>query len=193
VARAAAYLELATALDASALNVHCGAPILGERSGFREQARVQAAGLGRIARLAAARGLGLNVEAPHRNGLCRTLDESLLLLDTIGQPNAAFLLDVTHVHAGAARPEDAVRAFDGRLAHVHLRDGKGEDIFHVPGDGEIDFRAFFSSLVKANYPGVCALELEGHGETLDERRRGLRRALAFLTSQADEVSGLAGR
>ncbi len=49
----------------------------------------------------------------------------------------------------------------------------------MPGDGEIDFEAFFASLVKATYPGVCALELEGHGETLDERRRGLRRALAL--------------
>jgi sugar phosphate isomerase/epimerase len=185
-------LKLAALLGAEALNVHCGQPTgdLQDRRGFKQQAEAQAAGLKRIAREAAELGLNLNVEAPHRNGLCRTLDEAELLLDKIDEPNARFLLDVTHVHAGGARTEEAVRRMGGRLGYVHLRDGVGENIFLVPGDGEIDFRAFFTALEASGYAGYAAFELEGAGETLEGRREGLRRAIDFILTQADEFTGL---
>jgi sugar phosphate isomerase/epimerase len=191
VRNATVFLDLALQLGIRAVNINCGRPI-GDRSRFREHAALQAEGLKRIARRAALSGLTLNVEAPHRNGLCRTLDEACFLLDAIAEDNVRFLLDTTHVLAGGAAPSDAVTRFGARLGCVHLRDGRGENIFLVPGDGEIDFRGFLATLEAAGYAGPCALELEGHGETLAERRAGLARALRFLLTQASSFSGLAG-
>ena len=185
-------LKLAALLGAEALNVHCGLPTgdLHDRRQFKAQALVQAQGLKRLAQEAARLGLNLNVEAPHRNGLCRTLEEAEFLLAEIDEPNVNFLLDVTHVQAGKARPEDAARRFAGRLGYAHLRDGKGENIFLTPGDGDIDFHAFFQALEQIGYEGWCALELEGTGETLPARRASLGRALQHLVTQAEQITGL---
>jgi len=184
-----ANLKLAALLGAEGLNVNCGSPIT-DRSAFREHAALVARGLKRIAQDAAEMGLRLNVEAPHRNGLCRTLEEAQWLMDAIDEENVSFLLDVTHIQAGGATPAEAVRAMAGRIGHVHLRDGKGEDICYVPGDGEIDFRAFFQTLERSGYNGYCAFELEGVGETLPERRASLERALQFIVAQTGAVTGL---
>jgi sugar phosphate isomerase/epimerase len=189
VTDAIAYLKLAALLDSQAVNINCGQVLEGDRSGFAHHARLQAAGLKRIAQEAARFGLRLNVEAPHRNGLCRTLDEAEFLLAAIDEPNVEFLLDVTHVQAGGSTPDDAVRRFGGRIGHVHLRDGIGEDIFHLPGEGTIDFRRFFAALVEDGYQRHCAVELEGVGETLPERREALHRATEFLLAQAEVVLG----
>jgi sugar phosphate isomerase/epimerase len=187
-----ANLKLAALLGAEGLNVNCGLPIA-DRSAFRGHATQVAKGLKRIAQDAAEMGLRLNIEAPHRNGLCRTLDEAQWLMEAIDEENVHFLLDVTHVQAGGATPAEAVHAMAGRIGHVHLRDGRGEDIFFVPGDGEIDFRAFFQALEESGYQGHCAFELEGVGETMAERRASLERALQFVLSQTDAVTGLRHR
>jgi sugar phosphate isomerase/epimerase len=185
VTDAITYLKLAALLDSQAVNINCGLTLEGDRSDFASHALLQAAGLKRIAQEAARFGLRLNVEAPHRNGLCRTLDEAEFLLAAIDEPNVEFLLDVTHVQAGGSTPHEAVRRFSGRIGHVHLRDGIGEDIFHLPGEGTIDFRRFFAALLASGYQRLCAVELEGVGETLPERRESLRRTLEFLTTQAE--------
>jgi sugar phosphate isomerase/epimerase len=100
-----------------------------------------------------------------------------------------FLLDVGHVHAAGFNPEEAVRAFGGKIGHVHLKDGKGQDIFRVPGEGEIDFAGFFAELQQMGYHGYCALELDGQGESVSERRGSVERALRFLESQNVELVG----
>lgn len=184
VRAARSYLKLAALVGAPSLNLHCGAPI-GDRHEFHTHALAQARGLKRIAQEAADLHLSINVEAPHRNGLCRSLEEATVLLDRINEPNVNFLLDVTHVQAGGAHPAEAVHAFGDRLGHIHLRDGKGEEIFFVPGEGDIDFAAFFAALEQAGYNGYCAIELEGYADTLEERRRGVASALTFLRSERD--------
>jgi sugar phosphate isomerase/epimerase len=187
---ALAYLKLTALLGADALNLHCGLPIEDRRL-FQEQAIVQARGLKRIAQEADRIGLRVNIEAPHRNGLCRTLEEAEFLMEQIAEPNAFYLLDVTHVQAGGASPIEGIRRFCGRIGHVHLRDGKGEDVFMVPGDGDIDFRGFFQELERIRYQGFCALELEGCGESLAERRESVLRALDHIVKETTTITGLA--
>ncbi len=184
-----ANVRLAWELGAAAVNLHCGMPI-DDRRWFREHCAAQARGLKKIARYAADLGLRINLEAPHRNGLCRTLDEAEILMGEIDEENVDFLLDVTHVQAARVRPEDAVRRFADRIGHVHLRDGKGQNIFLTPGDGDINFRAVFAALDRFDYSGWCALELEGPAESLEERRGCLHRALAFLLDQTEVAAGL---
>jgi len=187
---AEAHLRLAVELGAQILSVHCGQPIA-DRSQFREHAAAQARGLKRMAQRAAAVGVRLAIEAPHGNGLARTLDEAEFLLSGIGERNAWYLVDAAHVRAGGARPEEAVRRFGERVLHVHLRDGK-KDGAHAPDDGPSAFRPFLAALDRIGYGGHCALELEDDaGETLDERRAAVRRALEhFRAPQAGAIEGV---
>jgi sugar phosphate isomerase/epimerase len=183
VAQGRATIRLAAQLGCRAINLHCGLP-LDDHGQFRVEAKTQATGLRELARAAAEHGLAANIEAPHRNGLCRTIEEAEWLMDRIAEPNVRFLLDVSHVQAAGRRPEQIVERWAGRIGHVHLRDGLGDDVFRVPGEGSVDFAAVFAALDRTGYADVCALELEGHGETLTERRRGVARAVEILATCA---------
>jgi sugar phosphate isomerase/epimerase len=171
---AVANLKLAALLNACSLNVNGGLPI-DDRSKFIENALPVASGLKRMAQEAARFGLNLNVEVPHRNGLCRTLEEAEFVLDRIAENNVYMLLDVTHVQAGNAHLDDAVRRFAGRIGHVRLRHTGGENILLPPGDGDIQLRPFFAALKQSGYQNYCALEFES-GNSLAERRQNLQRA-----------------
>jgi len=181
--------KLAVRLGAQYLNIHPGKRIE-DRSQFRDQALYSARGFKRIAQEAADMGMPVTLEMPHRNGLARTLDEAEFLMDAIGESNVYFLIDTSHTLAGGEQPHKAIRRFGERVVHVHIRDAIGDEIFIVPGDGEVDFRAFFDSLLEINYPGVCALELEGVAETLPERRECIRRSVEFLGTQTNEIAGV---
>lgn len=181
VEAARGHLKVAALLGAPWVNLHCGRPQL-DRWQWRADLAAQASGLRQIAREAARLGLGVTIEAPHRHGLCRTIPEALQLIDAIDEPAVSHLLDVSHVHAGGSRAADAVAAFGRRIGHVHLRDARGDDIFHLPGEGEVDFRAVFAALERSGYDGACAIELEGRAETLVERRAALARSRDVLLS-----------
>ena len=88
---------------------------------------------------------------------------------------------------------DAAIADDGlweRLVHIHvkdyagsLRDERGARRYLIPGEGGIDFEAFFAALRRRNYQGALTLEVsavtpEG---TVDEQR--FRQAEAWLQSR----------
>lgn len=192
VEAARGHLKVAAQLGAACVNLHCGLPQPNRERWDADLAK-QAGGLKQIAREAAALGLRVTVEAPHRNGLCRTIAEALALVDAIDEPNVYHLLDASHVHAGGAGQAEAVHAFGRRLAHVHLRDARGDDIFHVPGTGEVDFGALFSALRSSGYDGACAVELESAAETLDERRMALALARSFLMAAGDLRASLPAR
>ena len=110
VEAARGHLKVAALLGAPVINLHCGRP-QPDRRLWRADLAAQSSGLRQIAREAAAVGLGVTVEAPHRHGLCRTIAEALELLDAIDEPAVSHLLDVSHVHAGGNRATDAVAAF----------------------------------------------------------------------------------
>jgi sugar phosphate isomerase/epimerase len=181
--------KLATRLGARYLNINCGKAI-NDRSRFREHALHCAKGIKRIAQDAADMGIRITVEVPHRNRLARTLDEAEFMMEAIGEDNVYYLIDSSHTLAGGDQPHRAIRRFGERVGHVHLRDAKDEEIFLVPGDGEVDFRTFFDSLLEIHYPGVCALELEGVGETLPERRDAVLRSIRCLRTQTEGLQGL---
>jgi sugar phosphate isomerase/epimerase len=182
VAAGVANARLARRLGATRMVVNAGLPIgdLQDRRGFRPHADRVIAGLARIARRVGDLGLRLTVEVPHRNGLCRTLSEAAYVLEALPPDSVDVLLDVTHVQSSGSSPEDALGFFGHRVRHVHLRDGRGENIFLVPGEGDVDFARFLRALSIGRFDGLCALELEGHGESLPERRAGMKRALDHL-------------
>jgi sugar phosphate isomerase/epimerase len=167
VQSALAHLKLAAQLSGEGLNVTCGVPAVG-RERFRAEALVQAQGLKQIAREAAQLGLHVNVWAPHRDGLCRNLDEARFLLEQINEDNVRLLLDLAQLQSAGVTPAEAVRALAGRIGHVRLADCAG-----------VELPAFFEGLERAGFDGYCALE-PNLGEDLAVASRRLWLALRSI-------------
>jgi sugar phosphate isomerase/epimerase len=181
VQAAVTNLKLAALLNARGLNVTGALPIDAD-AGFLDNALAVAAGLKRLAKEAARLELNLNIEVPHPNGLCRTLDEAEFLLDRISERNAHILLALGQPHDGYA--ERAVRRFADRVGHVQLRDASGGKT--APG-GDNDgpsLRPFFTALRQSDFHGCCALEVDC-GDNLEQAREKLRRTRQLVCTQSE--------
>ena len=85
------------------------------------------------------------------------------LLDRVGHPNLALLLDIGHCLISREEPADVVRRAGSRLGYVHLDDNDGQGDLHWPlltgrltRDG---LRELGAALRSVGYRGPLSLEL----------------------------------
>ena len=85
-------------------------------------------------------------------------------------PNAGVMLDSWHWHHAGATPQDIVAAGKQRIVHVQIADAPDlppEKILDserlMPGEGIIDFNAFFGALRKIGYEDGVSPEVFGRG------------------------------
>jgi sugar phosphate isomerase/epimerase len=176
-------LRVAAELGALGVNVNCG--------GYRDRllypfaADVEAVAqvIRPLADEAAAVGLRLMIEAPHKGNLIRTPDEALLLLSACGRPDVQLVYDVNHHHAAGWTPAHSVAQLGAaRIGIVHLRDAIGRENRYPLGVGEIDFTAVFNALHEIGFAGRCSFEFTDAAPTLAGNVEQLRRSLDFLAS-----------
>lgn len=133
-----------------------------------------------LARAAAARGLGVSFEAPHRGSLVHTAREALALADACAQPNVGLVFDVAHQLRAGLPLVAAVQLLAGRIDHVHLRDQRQGRGCYPLGTGEVDFAALFRALAATGYGGSFALEFPDAAGSTDEAIELLRRSREHL-------------
>jgi hydroxypyruvate isomerase len=151
-------LEVATTLGARLLVVHVG--YAHSHRSRRDQWEAAVAGLRRAGDLAQAAGVTLMVEPlnstlDHRGYFLDTLPDALALLEDVGHPAVALLLDVYHMWVMHDDLLDRLGAAAAQTAHVHVADvpGRGE-----PGSGVIPWRAVLDRLHAGGYRGALGLE-----------------------------------
>lgn len=174
-------IDVAAALGAHGIVLNCGAAI--DRSREALPAHVAKAGraIGELAPIAAAAGVRLMIEAPHKNKLCRDANEALALLRACGHDNVQLILDINHHHAAGWRPAQAVTALGpSNIGIVHLRDAIGRENRFPLGAGEIDFPELFAALRTGGYAGRFAFEFTDAAPTLEGNVEMLRRSIAFV-------------
>lgn len=184
-------LELTASIGARALVLPCGAQQhepLAVRDGepdLEADLDLVAAELIRATTAARAAGVQLWVEGLHYFRLCWNLERARLLADRLAEAPAeqqvGLVLDVSHVVASGATPEQFVDAFGPRIVHVHLRDAELGYIHHSIGNGQVDFPAAYRALAAVDYPGHSALELETRDVSNDERPAAAAAAAAYVT------------
>ncbi|HQV26730.1 MAG TPA: sugar phosphate isomerase/epimerase [Thermoflexales bacterium] len=172
-----ASLKLAVALGCRAISAQPGRKA--EPEAWLSQARLVTGHLDQIGREAADLGVQLLVEAPHMGTLAQTFDQALDFLDLLGT-HVGVTLDSSHIRNGGATLARALGEYAGRVKHTHLRDYGDGSINVTPGDGDIDYGAFFVGLRRHAYRGDFALELEYPNATMEDCRAELRRAAAHL-------------
>ncbi len=119
--------------------------------------------LGRLADIAAARGVELLLEplqAVESNLVNGVADLERMLAD-VGRANVAVVLDTVAMAAAGDTVEQYLAAFGDRLRHVHLVDGTPTG--HLAwGDGELPLGDYVLALEGGGYDGQYTFELFGN-------------------------------
>ena len=179
-------LRLTAAIGADALVLPCGA--LGH-----EPIESEAADLDRV-----AYALATAADAAHRHGVELWIESLHFLRFSWGRARAdalharldaagarvGIVLDVAHVTAAGDDLAATIADWQGRIAHVHLRDAVRGDFSRRIGEGDVDFAAAFSALDEIGYSGGFALEqpsrayVDDATSAADDDRRGELAAVA---------------
>ena len=175
-------VDLAQAVDTSTIMLPCGRQGTQPRTELSRDIATVARTLSAAADFVNTAGLGLLVEAPHSRRLCATVERSEMLYEALGESPVGAVLDFSHVVASGDDEGDAVRRFDGRIGHVHLRDAVLGDINLSIGRGKVNFPAAIEALVTSGYQGHYSLELETHDIEDAERPAEAGRAGRYITS-----------
>ena len=126
--------------------------------------------VGRLTRCAERHGLVLVLEplTDLETTSVETLDDLVAVLDGVGSPALAAMLDVGHVNVTARRLGidaagyflDHVEKLGDRLRHVHVNDNAGDSDAHLlPGEGTFDFATACRALKAAGYSGYLSAEI----------------------------------
>jgi sugar phosphate isomerase/epimerase len=175
-------VDLAQAVGTSTIMLPCGRQGTEPRTELSRDIATVARNLTAVADFVNAAGLNLLVEAPHSRRLCATVERSQMLYEALGESPVGAVLDFSHVVASGDDEVDAVRRFDGRIGHVHLRDAVLGDINVSIGRGKVNFPAAIDALTTSGYQGHYSLELETHDIEDADRPTEAGRAGRYITS-----------
>jgi sugar phosphate isomerase/epimerase len=175
-------VDLAQAVGTSTIMLPCGRQGIEPRTELSRDIDTVARTLTAAADFVNAKGLNLLVEAPHSRRLCATVERLEMLYEALGESPVGAVLDFSHVVASGDDEVDAVRRFDGRIGHVHLRDAVLGDINLSIGRGKVNFPAAIDALTSSGYQGHYSLELETHDISDAERPAEAGRAGRYITS-----------
>jgi sugar phosphate isomerase/epimerase len=126
------------------------------------------------------------------------MPETLEFATQLG-PNIGILLDVWHWHLAGATAADIVAAGKSRIVTVHLSDCKkipAEEVRDnqrlLPGEGVIDYAAFFGALKKIGYTDAVSPEPIGRvpkeASAEEGARMGLESTLAVMRKAGVKVA-----
>ncbi len=142
---------------------------------------------------AACRDLGLRLalETPLPHLVGGHPDELRWLLDRV-PPAVGVCIDTGHAHLGRYIDQFLEMAGD-RLLHVHIHDNHGTfDDHMIPGEGAIDWCAFFDGLRRVRYGGALVLELSCDRPSVDYFRKALAATRELCHAHAPHMLPAAG-
>lgn len=105
------------------------------------------------------------------SGICASIEDYKKVSDSVKGIRMTF--DVGHANVND-NPDEYFAKFNDRIMDVHIHDNGGEHDEHMcVGEGNIDFKKFFSECKKAKYNGPFILELFPYENILKGRERFL--------------------
>ncbi len=95
----------------------------------------------------------------------RTLAQAREMLQEVGAPNTAIVLDTFHFHLGGSSPTEIEAMAPEEIAFVQLADAapdaSGEKDKLLPGDGVVDLPGIVGTLRSIGYEGAYSVEVAG--------------------------------
>jgi sugar phosphate isomerase/epimerase len=181
-----AFLDLAAGWESPLIRVFGGEPPAGHD---REQvAEGMARLLASVARDAERAGVGIAVET---HDALSSAEAVAALLARVASPAVGALWDILHTFRVGETPQRAAEVLDGRLLHVHVKDGRrrdGETAWDLVllGDGEVPTGRCLRALRDRGYEGWLSVEWEKrwHPEIADPEVALPQHASALRTELA---------
>ncbi|MBW0001126.1 MAG: TIM barrel protein [Verrucomicrobia bacterium] len=90
-----------------------------------------------------------------------------------------FCPDTAHLAAAGGNPAQLILDHAGRIRYVHLKDFRRQPFEFLPlGRGELDMKGILDALVRINYSGWIAVELDAY----DDPKAGAEISMQYLES-----------
>jgi len=192
--QALGYIEMANTLACPTIMI-VPAPAVSMEDKPRALARM-AEGLREVVAEAGPAGVTVTVEDfPNLLTPCCSIAELSELLALA--PGLMLTYDNGNWIIGGDDPVEAVQAFAGRIANVHIKDWEPDPNQSrirtadgrwlrggLHGEGIIDHQAVFAALIEAGYDGWLAYEYEGPLDHVEATRRGM----AYLRGVLDGLN-----
>lgn len=137
-----------------------------------------------------ARQVGVGIVVEHHDAFVQTAS-IVPILDRIPDPALGALWDIANAYSVGDTPEQGFQNLKGRIRHVHVKDGVGQDdawrLTNV-GEGDVPLRRGLELLVAHKYDGAYSIEWEyaWHPE-LTPPERALPHALNYLRQLFAEI------
>lgn len=110
----------------------------------------------KTAKMAAALGLELGIEAVNRyeNHLLNTAEQTVALIEKVGQPNVFLHLDTYHMNIEEKGQANGILKAREHLKYIHL----SESDRGVPGEGTVAWDEVYAALAAIGFTGGLAME-----------------------------------
>ena len=100
----------------------------------------------------------------HVNSAVNSPERLALLLESVPSPSLAAAYDFSHFQLQGIEMESSMRTLLPKTRFIHVKDSVKDEKgfrFVLPGEGSIDYLAFFTLLKKFNYTGPVCVEVSG--------------------------------
>lgn len=101
---------------------------------------------------------------PHMSNALHTPADALWLVEAVGSPNIRLAYDYSHYEAQDLPLDATLTELIGRTIFIHVKDGErrdGKTRFLLPGEGHVDYVAYFRRLGELKYAGSVTVEVSG--------------------------------
>lgn len=101
---------------------------------------------------------------PHVAGALHTPDGAKWLMGELASPWIKLAFDFSHFRLRNFSLEQSLKSLIGDSAFIHVKDASGtaeKFQFLLPGEGDIDYAAYFKLLKETNYRGPVVVEVSG--------------------------------
>ena len=134
---------------------------------------------------------------PHVGGTVHLPDAGKQIVDAVGSPHLRLVYDFSHYQVQGLPLDATLTQLADRSVFIHVKDGRridGKVEFLLPGDGAVDYVAYFRRLSELKYRGSVTVEVSGqiHGRPGYDPAAAARRCYQHLTV-AYEKAGLPPR
>ena len=99
---------------------------------------------------------------PHAGNAVHSPDRALWLVREVGSPRIRIVYDYSHFHVEGVSLESSLKQLIAYAPFVVVKDSEGTPEKHtylLPGDGNVDYLAYFRLLKELKYSGFVAVEV----------------------------------
>ena len=174
-------IDLANQLGANCISITSGKPVPGVAP--TRSLDLLRESLKELVAYAAGRCVRIGIEY-EPSLLVERYEELVDMLREIDSPCLGANLDLGHSHVQRESAEAVISGLSGSIFHIHMEDIRGSKHYHlIPGQGDMDFAALFSTLEDNGYNGFVTVELYTYPH---EPESAAQQAFAYLQTVLQE-------